>query len=1271
VPFVETIANRFQLHERAGAGGMGVVRRGIDLTTGQVVAVKLLHSGQGADRFLREAAVLAELDHPAIVRFIAHGATEQGRLYIAMEWLDGRTLSEFLLARPIFSPDEAVTLARRLGEGLAAAHAAGVVHRDIKPSNVILPGDSLERATLIDFGVARRALEPRLTAVGMLVGTASYMSPEQARGERELSPASDVFSLGSLLYRTLAGRHPFQAGDATATLAKVLLDDPPRLADLSPDVPPWLDQLVAEMLSKDPASRPEDARALLARLDAPELPPALARGPEALGGDEQRVLWVLLIGAGYDPESATEVGPRGSANGEHEAAIALRHGARWDLLADRTGVVTLSDAGGDRGERALRVAHAIRTLHSGRPMALAMGLGVTGRSAPMGEVLDRAVAALARATPGQPLIDDEALSVFDPAAVTPDRVAESEGETRKLLGRATPCVGRERELVTLEALLDECFDDSVARAALIVGPTGIGKSRLRYELLRRLHATDRKLDTWLARADSLSAGSPFAHLRDALRRQAKIRDGEPLGVARPKLIEHVATVLGRSTRAFDVAVFLGELAHVPFDDADSDALRMARANAAAMSDTIRGAWLDYVAARAEASPLLLVLEDLQWGDQPTVSLVDAALRANAERPLMVLALGRPEVNDLMPGLWRERGLVEVRLQPLRRAACDELASEVLGADVDPALRRRAVELSEGNAFFLEELLRAVAEGRRELPATVMGVVQARLDALDPESRRLLRAASVFGERFWRGGVEALLGSSNLERVIDELSARELVSRRAQAAFPGESEYVFRHSIVRETAYAALTEADRVLAHRMAGQWLERAGEVDALMLAEHFQRGETLDKAARYFLASAEHALEGSDLVHGIGRARLALECDPDPATRGRIAQVLSHAHLWKGEFAEAERAGEEAVRLLEPGSPRWFAALSEVVSSSGSIDHSDALDRAHELASGAVASSDDARAAQVMCLARSASAQLRQGRRDAALATIEQMDVIRREATTLTAMMEAWTQHGRASLAYFSGDSAGFRSSLEAAIAGYELAGDTRAATNDRVNLGFALASLGDYERAERLIETAALDAERLGLAKVSGFAWHNLGWIRMQRGDARAAIALQRLAIETAATQGETLLEGSARAYLSLALSVVAESSEAEREARLAAELLVSVPSVRPHALAALARSLMAQGRHVEALAAAEEALAAAEASELPEDSDALVRLVAAETRAAAGRDQDAMSTLLASRQRILARAERVGDAELQRSFLERVPEHAKTLELCRAVPRRTGKP
>ncbi|MFO0567506.1 MAG: serine/threonine-protein kinase [Polyangiaceae bacterium] len=210
-------------------------------------------------------------------------------------------------SRRLALPD-CLTLLRRVCSGLAVAHQMGVVHRDLKPANILIPDGSLAAAKLIDFGIARRRFDPRLTERGLLIGTLAYMSPEQARGASQIEPTSDVFSLGSVVYKCMTGEAPFGSGDSTAILAKVLLEDPTPVGERVPGVPPGFDAMVSRMLAKAPEGRPRDAAAVLALADA------LATDEQSSGAAgitirEQRVVWVVLTGGNVPDDGETQERP--------------------------------------------------------------------------------------------------------------------------------------------------------------------------------------------------------------------------------------------------------------------------------------------------------------------------------------------------------------------------------------------------------------------------------------------------------------------------------------------------------------------------------------------------------------------------------------------------------------------------------------------------------------------------------------------------------------------------------------------------------------------------------------------------------------------------------------------------------------------------------------------------------------------------------------------------------------------------------------------------
>ncbi|WP_394841260.1 serine/threonine-protein kinase [Pendulispora brunnea] len=270
-------ANRFQMEREAGLGGMGVVYRAIDCHSGRAVALKVLRKTDptAIRRFEREAEALGTLEHPGIVRYFAHGHSEEGEPYLAMEWIEGESLSA-RIARAVVSKKplgvrEVVALGHALADALAAAHARGIVHRDVKPSNILLVEGRLEEPKLADFGIVRADSSGSMTTSDVVVGTVGYMAPEQARGADDLDGRADLFSLGCVLYRCLTNAEVFEGNGAVVVLAKLLLHDAPRVSDHRADVPSALDDLIACLLAKEPAERPADAVAVkeeLARIAA-------------------------------------------------------------------------------------------------------------------------------------------------------------------------------------------------------------------------------------------------------------------------------------------------------------------------------------------------------------------------------------------------------------------------------------------------------------------------------------------------------------------------------------------------------------------------------------------------------------------------------------------------------------------------------------------------------------------------------------------------------------------------------------------------------------------------------------------------------------------------------------------------------------------------------------------------------------------------------------------------------------------------------------------
>jgi hypothetical protein len=502
--------------------------------------------------------------------------------------------------------------------------------------------------------------------------------------------------------------------------------------------------------------------------------------------------------------------------------------------------------------------------------------------------------------------------------------------SRPLLGKPTPCIGREAELSMLDNLFQSCRDDGTPTAVLLTAPPGMGKSRLRHEFIRRITAHGEDILVLLGRGDAMSAGSSYGLLSQAILRLVGAQDGEPLSRQQDKLRQRIALHVP-AAEVDRVHFFIAEMCSIPFRDEDSILLRAARQDPSAMSEQVSRALLDLLQAECAAHPVVLVLEDLHWGDALTVRLVHEALRTLTDAPLLVLATARPEISDVFPKLWAGR-LQVVSLTRLGKKACEQLIKQVLGEDIGSSAIAQIIERAGGNALYLEELIRAAAEGNRVgLPETVLAMVQARLLRVPAEARRILRAASVFGETFWRGGVIGLCGgvrrAQQIDSMLETLIESETIEARSTSRFPAEQEYTFRHALVRDAAYSMIPLEEQQGIHKRAGEYLERCGERDPMILAEHFLRGGEAPRGVEYLVHATEQAYLNNDTDAVLLRARRGLECGATGETRGILLVNLGRARGWKDDDWSAGYAHiMEALDLVPAGSMWWYRGMYSVL---------------------------------------------------------------------------------------------------------------------------------------------------------------------------------------------------------------------------------------------------------------------------------------------------------------------------------------------------------
>jgi tetratricopeptide (TPR) repeat protein len=1266
-----SLAGRFAVERLVSHGSMTTVYRALDRDTGRHCAIKLLATAAGEfrHRFLREATVLSRLRHPAIVGYVGHGLDPDGLPYLAMEWLEGEDLDRRLAREKLSLPD-AVALGRRVADALIYAHAAGVIHRDIKPGNIVLAGGDPRRATVVDFGLARFVMAQGLTRTGLTMGTPGYMAPEQARGARDLDERVDLYSLGCVLFHCIAGVPPYAGEHVIAVLARLLLDEPPSLAAMCPEVPPELDDLVGRLMAKDADRRPRSATEVLAALDAVGSGPRAAPRPTAFTGGERRLLSLILI-APDEPHSAgaeTEIQvatPRVAV-----AGTVARFGGTCEGLADGTVLALLPGVGtaADAAVRAARCALALRRHLPRGHIALATGWAeVVGRRRVVAEVLDRAMAVLAAgrvAVDETPVVrvDDVTAGLLD-TGFRLDRddlglILDEERDSVEAAASRSHFLGREVELRQTLAPLREAVARQRSRAVIVSGPPGIGKSRLRVEAVRRLASSHPDLQVWVAHGDPVHAGEPFALAGQLVRRAASLDASDPPPVVWRKLSSRIA----RRVAPAEVERIHGYLAELTGSAglAHNPAVAAMRRDPSALAEQKRRAWEDWLVAEAQTGPLLLVIEDLQWGDLPSLQLLGAALRRLDGCPLAVLATARPEIHDQVPGLWGERLPVEIVLGALPDAAAQQLAHARLPGDVSASAVAEILECAEGNPLFLEELCRAVRDratstavparrGSPTLPPTLVAVIEARLEALGAAQRSVLRAASIFGPRFWRDGVVALLGDAAVaDDALATLVERDLIRRVGGA-------YNFRHPTVLEVAYASLTEEDRRLGHAVAGQWLVAAGESDAIALAEHFDRGGEPSRAIEWYLRAAEASLAACELATAARRAVRGAACGAAGATRGHLRRIEAEAELWRGRYRDAEAAAREARRQLAPWSREWVDASGVLAMAAGHLDRSGALgDLADELLEStppaAVASEAAAVAARVatyLILADTPTAMPLARRLIDGTASSAELPVLAR----------AWRDLADGLWAGAVGDVGTHHARVAAAARGCETVGDRRHIALLRHHLGHAALELGDYPGAEAAFSAALELATAHDLHAVAAPARPELARALLRQGKLDEAEDEARAALTVLADQHDRRTEILAHLALAEIHLRAGQLIAAQGEAEIAVTLAADVAPRHAAALALLAEIQLAGGDADDALAVTGQSIALLDAHGSAE-AEAHIRLIRARALARAGRVADARTEVTRARRRVHERAARISDPALRQSFLRGIAIHHRLL-------------
>ena len=660
-----------------------------------------------------------------------------------------------------------------------------------------------------------------------------------------------------------------------------------------------------------------------------------------------------------------------------------------------------------------------------------------------------------------------------------------------------PLVGRDREVELLVAALARACDERTPQLVTLVGVPGIGKSRLLAELFAAIDRGD-QLVTWRqGRSLPYGEGVSYWALGEMVKAQAGILETDAPDEAGGKLEEAVRRLVLDSAEARWVESNLRPLAGLATEDVTGD--RRGEAFAA---------WRRFFEALAEQRPLVLVFEDLHWADDGLLDFVDHVIDWLSDVPVLVVASARPELLARRPA-WGggKANAATVSLSPLSDQETARLVHALLEQSVLPAeVQSALLERAGGNPLYAEEFARMVAERGGEamgLPDSVQGIIAARLDGLDPTDKGLLQDASVVGKVFWSGALAAI-GSGQDRFTVEErlhaLERRELVRRERRSSVAGESEYAFRHVLVRDVAYGAIPRAGRAERHRRAAEWIESLGRPDdhADLLAHHYLSALELARAAGVeaglLAGSAASALHrAGDRAFGLNdftkAARFydeALQLGVEEDARPQLLFRLGHALHLAADERRIEILEEARDLLLAAGDPETAAEASALLAEAwwhrGQNDrHREHLERAEELVRGRGATPSAARVlaqvARYAMLAEENEEAVRVGRE--ALRMAEELDLADLIPHALNSIGTARAR---------SGDPAGIPD-LERAIE-TALAANNPDAARAYNNLAAVLADRGELRRAHELWREGKEVAERLGNATVGRYIRALLIW-------------------------------------------------------------------------------------------------------------------------------------------------------------------------------------
>ena len=902
--------------------------------------------------------------------------------------------------------------------------------------------------------------------------------------------------------------------------------------------------------------------------------------------------------------------------------------------------------------------------------------------------------------------------------------------TRGVAGIETRMVGRDPELLMLKDMFRDAIEDAEVRVVTVVGEAGVGKSRLLYEFEEWIELLPEDVWYFMGRATPETEGRPYGLIRRMFAHRFEILESDSAAEVRDKFRAGMAAALST-----DQAELVGQLIGLDFSTGPAV---QAWLGSESFGELATAHLAEYLRAIA-TEPTVIFLEDIHWADDSSLDLLDYLVTVVPDTRLLVVCLARPPLFERRPS-WGEGQLshTQIELKPLSRRASRALVGEILRktGGVPDELRDLIVEGAEGNPFYVEELIKMLIEdgvivrgkGSEErwrvelgqlagvtVPPTLTGVLQARLDSLPPEEKRLLQRASVVGRQFWDTAVAQLkaregreLDEEEIATLLETIRDRELVFRRERSAFAGAEEYVFEHALLRDVTYETVLLNLRRVYHGQVAHWLEEAageriGEYLGL-IARHYELAGEEEKAMEYLLRAGDQAR----LSHANLEARTlytqALTLTADPNERFQLLLEREKTCNLLGDRAQQEADLQELQGLVEQSQDDakcarvqtrfaiWHEARGEYPAAHLSLQKGLAAARRvgdmrieaatlHLMASAAwrqgrfktaLQAARDAlevaRAAgdaehEATSLTTMGIVQRSRGEPDAALTSYRQSRDIRRARGDRRGEAISLNQLGN--VLYDLGDYTRALDYFHRALDLFRLVGDRRGEAWSLSSQGTIYLHCGEYEMAHRRFEEALSMRRAIGDRRGQGVALSDLGNVLSEMGRWEAARPLLEQGVAQLREIGARRDEVYALTYLARAMEQSGdwEGAQAAHQSALSHRHELGLTSSRMENVSGLARVALEQGDIETARAYTEEMLAHVRAHGL-----ALIEFPFQIYQTAfcifqsCGSLPAARQVLQEAGQALMERAERITDPVLRRSFLERVPVHRELMAAWR---------